>query len=61
MSEQFDVQWLLTFATFFAVSSVLFSSRAADTDILNRCCGFEMLVLMLVGLVLAIALYDIVG
>ena len=44
-----------------AVSSVLSSSRVATTAVLNRFCGYEMLVLVLVGLVLTIAVADIVG
>ena len=44
-----------------AVGSVLSSSRAAPKAVLKRFCGYEMLVLVLVGLVLAIVVADVVG
>ena len=44
-----------------AVGSVLSLSRATAAAVLSRCCGHEMLLLFLVGLVLPIAVADIGG
>ena len=44
-----------------AVSSVLSSYRAADAAVLDRFCGSEMLVLVLVTLVPVIVVADAVG
>ena len=43
------------------VGSVLSSSCAADVAVLSSCCGSETLVLVLIGLVLAIAVADVVS